>query len=73
MLICHQAHNLAIGCVDIGAVQDLVRVVCSEDGIDLRDEGILETFNIRRWVLLTMSLYVDTFGMNKTYIARSCM
>jgi hypothetical protein len=25
--------------------------------------------NIRRWVLLTsMSLYVDTFGMNKTYI-----
>jgi hypothetical protein len=28
---------------------------------------------IRRWVLLTMSLYVDTFGMNKTYIARSGM
>ena len=44
MLMCREVDDLAIGCADIGAVQDLVRVICSEDGIDLRDEGILESF-----------------------------
>jgi hypothetical protein len=45
MLICRQVDDLAIGCVDIDAVQDLVRTICAEDSIDLRDEGILDSFN----------------------------
>ncbi len=46
MLICRQVDNLAIGCVDINAIKDLVRVVCPKDSIDLRDEGVvLDSFN----------------------------
>ncbi len=45
MLICRQVNDLAIGCVDSDAIRDLVRVICSEDGINLRDEGVLDSFN----------------------------
>jgi hypothetical protein len=45
MLICRQVNDLAIRCVDFDAIRDLVRVICSEDGIDLRDEGVLDSFN----------------------------
>jgi hypothetical protein len=45
MLICCQVDDLAIGCVNTNAVKDLVRVICAEDGIDLRDEGVLNSFN----------------------------
>jgi hypothetical protein len=45
MLICRQVDDLAIGCVDTDAIKDLVRVICAEDGIDLRDEGVLDSFN----------------------------
>jgi hypothetical protein len=45
MLICRQVDDLAIGCANADAVRNLARVICTEDGIDLRDEGILESFN----------------------------
>ena len=45
MLICRQVDDLAIGCVDINAIKELVRVICVEDGIDLRDEGVLKSLN----------------------------
>jgi hypothetical protein len=65
MLICRQVDDLAIGCADIGAVKDLVRIICSEDGIDLRDEGILTTFNgvdvqqRDRYIKITCESYID--------------
>ncbi|KAI2502403.1 hypothetical protein MHU86_12060 [Fragilaria crotonensis] len=65
MLICRQVDDLAIGCVDVNAVKDLVRVICSEDGIDLRDEGILESFNgvdiaqRDRYIKITCESYID--------------
>ena len=37
MLICRQVDDLAIGCSDPNAVHDLVRTICQEDGINLRD------------------------------------
>ena len=65
-LICRQLDDLASGCVVIGAVQDLVRVICSEDGIDLRDEGIWKSFNgvdIKqerdRYIKITYKSYID--------------
>ncbi|KAI2514205.1 retrotransposon [Fragilaria crotonensis] len=45
MLICRQVDDLAIGSTNTDAIKDLVRVICADDGIDLRDEGILESFN----------------------------
>ena len=58
MLICRQVDDLAIGCVDTDAIKDLVRVICTEDGIDLRDEGILDSFKrCRRQA--TRSLHQD--------------
>jgi hypothetical protein len=45
MLISRQVDDLAVGCNNVDAIRDLVRVICTEDGIDLRDEGILESFN----------------------------
>ena len=56
---------------------DMVEKACCA-GSSCRSKGhiyleLLGKQIIRRWVLITMSLYVDRFGMNKTYIARSCM
>ena len=65
MLICRQVDDLAIGCVDTDAVKDLVRVICAEDGIDLRDEGVLDSFNgvdveqRDRYIKITCESYID--------------
>jgi hypothetical protein len=65
MLICRQVDDLAIGCVDINAIKDLVRVICVEDGIDLRDEGVLKSFNgvdvnqTDRYIKITCESYID--------------
>jgi hypothetical protein len=65
MLICRQVDHLANGCVDTDAVQDLVRTICAEDGIDLRDEGILDLFNgvdveqRDRYIKITCESYID--------------
>ena len=45
MLICRQVDDLAIGCADPDATHDLVATICNEDKIDLRDEGIVDSFN----------------------------
>ncbi|KAI2490163.1 hypothetical protein MHU86_24414 [Fragilaria crotonensis] len=44
MLICRQVDDMAIGCVDPEVIRDLVRTICLEDGIDLRDESVLDSF-----------------------------
>ena len=65
MLICRQVDDLAIGCADTNAVKDLVRVICAEDGIDLRDEGVLDSFNgvnvqqRDRYIKITCESYID--------------
>ena len=65
MLICRQVDDLAIGCSDINAVQDLVRTICQEDGIDRRDEGILNSFNgvdvdqTDRYIKVSCESYID--------------
>lgn len=46
MLISQQVDDLAIGCHNIESIQKkLVNIICSEDKIDLRDKGILNSFN----------------------------
>jgi hypothetical protein len=45
MLISRQVDDLAIGCHNVDSIKKLVSVICSEDKIDLRDEGILDSFN----------------------------
>jgi Reverse transcriptase (RNA-dependent DNA polymerase) len=65
MLICRQVDDLAIGCADTDAVKDLVRVICADDGIDLRDEGVLDSFNgvdvqqRDRYIKITCESYID--------------
>ncbi|KAI2501346.1 retrotransposon [Fragilaria crotonensis] len=39
MLISRQVDDLAIGCVNADSIRKLVAIICSEDKIDLRDEG----------------------------------
>ena len=65
MLICRQVDDLAIGCTDTDAIKDLVRVICADDGIDLRDEGVLDSFNgvdveqRDRYIKITCESYID--------------
>jgi hypothetical protein len=65
MLICRQVDDLAIGCIDINAIKDLVRAICANDGIDLRDEGVLDSFNgvdveqRDRYIKITCETYID--------------
>ena len=65
MLICRQVDDLAIGCADPDATRDLVATICTEDKIDLRDEGILDSFNgvdvdqTDRYVKITCTSYID--------------
>ena len=65
MLICRQVDDLAIGCADPDATRDLVTTICSEDGIDLRDEGILDSFNgvdveqTDRYIKISCESYID--------------
>ena len=65
MLISRQVDDLAVGCNNVDAIRDLVRVICTEDGIDLRDEGILESFNgvdveqTDRYIKIKCESYID--------------
>jgi hypothetical protein len=65
MLICRQVDDLAIGCADPNATQDLVATICKEDKIDLRDEGVLDSFNgvdvdqTDRYVKIAYKSYID--------------
>ena len=65
MLICRQVDDLAIGCSDPDAIRDLVATICREDGIDLRDEGILSSFNgvdveqTDRYIKISCESYID--------------
>ena len=65
MLICRQVDDLAIGCADTDAIRDLVRVICNEDGIDLRDEGVLSSFNgvdveqTDRYIKISCESYIE--------------
>ncbi|KAI2497911.1 retrotransposon [Fragilaria crotonensis] len=65
MLICRQVDDLAIGCIDPDATRDLVNTICREDGIDLRDEGLLASFNgvdveqTDRYIKITCESYID--------------
>jgi hypothetical protein len=45
MRTCHQVDNLAIGCANASAVSELINSICTEDKIDLRHEGSLNSFN----------------------------
>ena len=65
MLICRQVDDMAIGCVDADAIRDLVRTICHEDGIDLRDKGLLDSFNgvdvaqTDRFIKISCESYID--------------
>ena len=65
MLICRQVDDLAIGCADPTAIRELVTTICNEDKIDLRDEGILTSFNgvdveqTDRYNKITCESYID--------------
>ena len=65
MLICRQVDDLAIGCADTDAIRDLVSTICREDGIDLRDEGVLASFNgvdvtqTDRYIKISCESYID--------------
>ncbi len=59
--------NLAIGCRNVKSIRKLVAVICTEDKIDLRDEGALKSFNgvdiiqSRHYIQVTCELYIDRF------------
>jgi Reverse transcriptase (RNA-dependent DNA polymerase) len=70
VLICRQVDDMAIGCVDPDAIRDVVRTICDEDGIDLRDEGILDSFNgvdvtqTDRYIKISCESYIDKLLMH---------
>jgi hypothetical protein len=47
MLISRQVDDLAIGCKSIESISKLVYTICVEDKIDLRDEGILDSQDVK--------------------------
>ena len=65
MLICRQVDDLAIGGGDPDVIRDLVRTICAQDGIDLRDEGVLSSFNgvdvaqTDRYIKISCESYID--------------
>lgn len=65
MLISRQVDDLAIGCHNVEAIKKLVTVICSEDKIDLRDEGVLNSFNgidvhqTAEYISITCESYID--------------
>jgi hypothetical protein len=67
MLISRQVDDLAIGCINADSIRKLVAIICSEDKIDLRDEGILESFNgidvkqTQQYIQITCESYIDKF------------
>lgn len=67
MLISRQVDDLAIGCTNTESIRKLVAIICSEDKIDLRDEGMLESFNgidvqqTQQYIQITCESYIDKF------------
>jgi hypothetical protein len=67
MLISRQVDDLAIGCRNVESIRKLVAVICAEDKIDLRDEGVLNSFNgvdiiqSRHYIQVTCESYIDRF------------
>lgn len=67
MLISRQVDDLAIGCRNTDSIRKLVAIICAEDKIDLRDEGILTSFNgvdviqSRHYIQVTCESYIDRF------------
>ncbi|KAI2495399.1 hypothetical protein MHU86_19113 [Fragilaria crotonensis] len=67
MLISRQVDDLAIGCLNADSIRKLVAIICSEDKIDLRDEGVLSSFNgidvkqTRQYIQITCESYIDKF------------
>ena len=65
MLISRQVDDLAIGCNNIESIRKLVTTICSEDKIDLRDEGVLTSFNgidvhqTTDYISITCESYID--------------
>jgi hypothetical protein len=66
MLICrHLMIVLSDACEYINAIKDLVQAICSDDGIDLRDEGVLNAFNnvdvhqTDRYIKVSCESYID--------------
>jgi hypothetical protein len=59
--------DLAIGCRNVKSIGKLVAVICAEDKIDLRDEGVLNSFNgvdiiqSRHYIQVTCESYIDRF------------
>jgi Reverse transcriptase (RNA-dependent DNA polymerase)/GAG-pre-integrase domain len=65
MLISRQVDDLAIGCANVASIKKLVTLICLEDKIDLRDEGILDSFNgidvhqTADYINITCESYID--------------
>jgi Reverse transcriptase (RNA-dependent DNA polymerase) len=65
MLISRQVDDLAIGSHDLASIHKLVAVICAEDKVDLRDEGILASFNgvdvhqMASYISITCESYID--------------
>jgi hypothetical protein len=67
MLISQQVDDLAIGCRSVDSIGKLVAIICAEDKIDLRNEGILTSFNgvdviqSRHYIQMTCESYINRF------------
>jgi hypothetical protein len=65
MIISRQVDDLAIGCHNVESIKKLVATICLEDKIDLRDEGILKSFNgidvqqTAGYISITCESYID--------------
>lgn len=65
MLMCRQVDDFAIGCKDAAAVSSLINSVCTQDKVDLRHEGSLDSFNgvdvdqTREYVKVHCETYID--------------
>jgi hypothetical protein len=78
MLISRQVDDLAIGCSNAASIRKLVTTICDEDKIDLRDEGILDSFNgvdvrqTRSYLQITCESYIDKFLEHYGWSAAAC-
>jgi hypothetical protein len=78
MLISRQVDDLAIGCSNAASIRKLVAIICDEDKIDLRDEGILDSFNgvdvkqTRSYIQITCESYIDKFLEHYGWSAAAC-
>ena len=79
MLISRQVDDLAIGCSNSASIRKLVTIICDEDNIDLRDEGVLASFNgidvrqTRLYIQITCeSYYIDKFLEHYGWSVAAC-